>query len=207
MPDQTPLEYMRSLVRIDLQDPWGPDAKWTDQDIDRAIQRAVEEYSFYLPIQDRTEVPTVAGQDWIDASIFQSAIRIYRIEFPINRRPRRFQPFRVFAGRIYLTGDDTGNGQNCAVEWGRPHTITHTYNSVPVQHYNIIALGAAALCVLSESQSKGYWQAAPDEDQSQIYIDWGNLMVKQFRAELRRLTRQVRNQRVISGEIYYKEGA
>jgi len=205
----TPIEEMRALVRIDLKDPWyeGRVPKWFDEELDRAIQRAVEEYSQFVPLPQKTTLATTSGRDYVDIGALTSRVRVYRVEFPIGQKPRRYQPFRVFMDQLIFTGDDVGNGSDCAIEWGKVHTINASVNTVDPQHHHTIALGAAAYAVLSESQSKGYWQAPPVEGESETYIDWGNLMVRQFRAELARIARHVRAQRVFTGEIYYKEGA
>jgi len=205
----TPIEEMRALVRIDLKDPWveGRVPKWFDEEIDRAIQRAVEEYSQFVPRLQKDAIDTVSGQDYVDIATLTSRVRVFRVEFPVGCIPRRYQPFRIYMNHLIFTGDDVGNGQPCHIEWGKVHTIDSTINTVDPQHHHTIALGAAAYAVLSESQSKGYWQAPPVEGESETYIDWGNLMIKQFRAELARIARRLRAQRVFTGEIYYKEGA
>jgi len=207
----TPIEDMRALVRLDLKDPYVPGQptppRWLDEEIDRAIQRAVEEYSQFVPRYQKDALNTVSGQDYVDIATLTDRVKVFRVEFPISCVPRRYQPFRVYMDHLIFMGDDVGNGNQCHVDWGKIHTIDASVNTVDAQHHHTIALGAAALAVLSESQFRGYWQTPPPETGEASYIDWGTLMIKQFRSELARLARRIRAQRVISSEIYYKEGA
>ena len=44
------LTDMRTRVRQDLQDTDSANYRWTDDEVDGAIQRAVREFSFLLPV-------------------------------------------------------------------------------------------------------------------------------------------------------------
>jgi hypothetical protein len=44
------LTEMRALVRADLQDTDSQNYRWTDDEVDSAIDRVVMEYSLFMPL-------------------------------------------------------------------------------------------------------------------------------------------------------------
>ncbi|MEW6141971.1 MAG: hypothetical protein AB1597_02295 [Chloroflexota bacterium] len=203
----TPIEDMRALVRRDLKDENPSAYRWTDDEVDRAIGRAVLEYSQYVPRYQKDALNTVSGQDYVDIATLTNRVRVYRVEFPIGNVPRSHQPFRVYMNHLIFMGDDVGNGNQCHVEWGKVHTIDASVNTVDAQHYHTIALGAAAYAVLAISQYTIDRSNIGGEDVDMDYLDWGNAMLNRFHKELARIARRLGDKRMISGEIYYKEGA
>jgi hypothetical protein len=203
----TPLSDFRALVRRDLKDENPATYRWTDDEVDRAIQRAVLEYSQFIPRYQKDTVATVSAQDYIDISTLSNRVKVYKVEFPVGQFPRKYQPFRVWMNHLIFMGDDKGTGGNCYVEWGKVHSLDVTTNSVDAQHQHTVALGAAAYAVLNESQYQVNRTPVGGTDVDMDYLDWGNAMLKRFHAELYRIKRNMGAQRMISDEIYYKEGA
>jgi hypothetical protein len=56
------LSDVESAVRLDLFDPVGGNMRWTNADLDRAIDRAVVRYSEYCPNVFYADMPAQAGQ-------------------------------------------------------------------------------------------------------------------------------------------------
>ena len=52
------LVEMRARVREDLQDTDSQNYRWTDDEVDGAVLRAVDEYSIHAPIQQQTDIAT-----------------------------------------------------------------------------------------------------------------------------------------------------
>ena len=55
------LTTFRAALRLDLNDPVGTSARWTDADLDRAISRAVSAYAEILPRVQSVVLTTTAG--------------------------------------------------------------------------------------------------------------------------------------------------
>ena len=62
------LEEMRANVRRDLKDEDDSNYRWTDDEVDRAIARAVKEFSQYCPREMKSTLATVDSSIELDIS-------------------------------------------------------------------------------------------------------------------------------------------
>ena len=62
------LTEMRARVREDLQDTDSQNYRWTDDEVDGAIDRVVMEYSLHAPIEQQTDIATTDGDTELDIS-------------------------------------------------------------------------------------------------------------------------------------------
>ena len=182
------LSDMRTLVRRDLKDEDASNYRWQDNEIDRAIGRAVAELSRYVPREMKSTIATVDGSREIDISSLTDRVSVDKIEFPAGEHPRQFQRFTVYADTLTLIGNVEGDGNNCYVYWGKVHTLAAT-STIPSHLEDILALGAAAYAVLAQTQYRtdtaGFGGDKADTD----YQSWGSAMLKQFTSQLKRFGR------------------
>ena len=182
------LSDMRTLVRRDLKDEDASNYRWQDNEIDRAIGRAVAELSRYCPREMKSTIATVDGSRQIDISSLTDRVSVDKIEFPAGEHPRQFQRFTVYADTLTLIGNVEGDGNNCYVYWGKVHTLAAT-STIPSHLEDILALGAAAYAVLAQTQYRtdtaGFGGDKADTD----YQSWGSAMLKQFTSQLKRFGR------------------
>ena len=78
------LVEMRARVREDLQDTDAANYRWTDDEIDGAIDRVVNEYSLAAPIEQQDDLPTTEGDTELDISTLTGIVRVESVEFPIG---------------------------------------------------------------------------------------------------------------------------
>ncbi len=179
------LSQMRALVRRDLKDEDSNNYRWTDGEIDRAIQRAVAEFSRYVPREMSTGVQTQPDSRELDISALSPRIRIERVEFPQGRSPKSYRRFAIFRDTLTLLGDVSGDGTDARVFWLAPHILDSQTSTIPPQFEDVVALGAAAYAVLSIAQyvteTAGIGGAQADAD----YLRWGQDMLDRFRRSLR----------------------
>ena len=182
------LTTMRTLVRRDLKDEDNSNYRWQDNEIERAIARAVAELSRYVPREMKSTIATVDGSREIDISSLTDRVSVDKIEFPAGEHPRQFQRFTVYADTLTLIGNVEGDGNNCYVYWGKVHTLAAT-STIPSHLEDILALGAAAYAVLAQTQYRtdtaGFGGDKADTD----YQSWGAAMLKQFTSQLKRFGR------------------
>jgi len=184
------LNNMRALVRCDLKDEDSSNYRWQDNEIDRAIQRAVAELSRQLPREMKSVVSTVNGSRDIDISALADRVTVDRVEFPAGEIPRRFQRFVVYANSITLTGDAGGNGDNCNIYWSKLHTLDNNTSTIPGYLEDVLALGAAAYAVLAQAQYRTDIAGIGGERADSDYQSWGEAMLKEFKSRLRRFGRE-----------------
>jgi len=183
------LSDMRTLVRRDLKDEDNSNYRWQDNEIDRAIGRAVAELSRYVPREMKATIATTAGSREIALTTLTDRVSIDRVEFPVAETPRSFQRFTVYSETITLIGGVQGNGANCYIYWGKVHTLDGSTSTIPSYLEDVLALGAAAYAVLSHTQYRTDTAGFGGERADTDYQSWGTVMLKEFKSQLKRFGR------------------
>ena len=115
------LTEMRARVREDLQDTDSQNYRWTDDEVDGAIERIVMEYSLHTPIEQQDDIATTDGDTELDISSLTGLLKIESVEFPIGQAPKYLQRTEYWAGHLYM--EDEGNGNDARVKWLKRHTL------------------------------------------------------------------------------------
>jgi hypothetical protein len=143
------LTEMRTRVREDLQDTDSENYRWTNDEVDGAIDRVVTEYSMYAPIQQQDDIATTDGDTELDTSSLSELLKIESVEFPTGKTPKYMQHFEHWAGKLYM--QDKGDGSNARVRWLKKHTLTAESTTIPTEHDEVIVLGATGYLAMSAS--------------------------------------------------------
>ena len=115
---------MRTRTREDLQDTDAANYRWTNDEIDGAIERVLEEFSLKAPIEKQDDVATTADSREITITSLSDLLEVESVEFPLDYKPKCFQRFEFYASKLYM--DDEGNGNDARVRWAKRHTIYST---------------------------------------------------------------------------------
>ena len=141
------LTEMRARVREDLQDTDSENYRWTDDEVDGAIDRVVTEYSLHAPIEQQDDIATTDGDTELDISSLTGLLKIESVEFPIGQAPKYLQRTEYWAGHLYM--EDEGDGEDARVRWLKKHTLTAEFTTIPAEHEEIIVLGATGYLAMS----------------------------------------------------------
>ena len=179
----TTLISLRALVRRDLKDEDAANYRWTDAEIDRAIDKALSDYSLRCPLQELTELATVINSTNVDISTLTDLIDITRVEHPITTPPYPSHTFSFWKNKLLFLDGHVGDGTNCYVYWLKRHTLGAT-SSIPTAHETVIAIGAAAyaLSSLAQYQTDKANTGGPKVDND--YSAWAKEMFTRFDKEL-----------------------
>ncbi len=183
------LTAMRTLVRRDLKDEDSANYRWQDNEIERALARALAELSRYVPREVKSTIATTDGSREIAISSLTDRVSVDRVEFPVGETPRSFQRFVVYSDTITLTADVEGDGKNCYVYWGKLHTLDGSTSTIPSYLEDVLALGAAAYAVLAQAQYRSDTAGFGGERADTDYQSWGRSMLKEFKDALKRFGR------------------
>jgi len=189
------LATMRARVREDVQDEDDANYRWTNDQVDGAIERAVREFSIVYPIQQQDDIATVESSRDIHISSLSGLIRMESVEFPIGQNPSCYQKFRIWQDTLQM--DDEGDGSDARVRWYKEHTLDAESSTIPSQFEEIIVLGAtgylatsASVYTVDKATIAGKWATIN-------FLKWGKERLDRYEKKLKAL-----KSRVITREFY-----
>ena len=153
--DDETLTTMRTLVRRDLKDEDSSNYRWQDNEIERAIARALSSCPGYVPREMKSTMATTDGSRDIDISTLTDRVSVDRVEFPIRFRkdPEAVPAVYRLSGHHHPDRRHRGRRRRTAMSIGA-RFIPWTAAPVPSPTYleDVLALGAAAYAVLAQAQ-------------------------------------------------------
>ncbi|GAJ15464.1 unnamed protein product [marine sediment metagenome] len=186
------LAEMRAIVRRDLHDEDDTNYRWTNDELDRHIAHAVKDFSEAVPYEQKAIKATTSGSREIDISTLADRIVIEAVEYPVNKFPRKYQRYSLWADTLTLLGDEVPDGSNAHIYYGKLHTIDAEGSSIPTKHEDLVATGACgyaavewAVYAINRVNIGGLM--TPKE-----FLTWGKEKLRYFKAELKRLGRRNR---------------
>ncbi len=186
------LTDMRAIVRRDLHDEDSDNYRWTDNEVNRHIAHAVQELSEYIPYEQKATKATTSGSRDLDISTITNRIMVEAIEYPIDKFPKKYQPFALWADTLTILGDEVPDGSNAYIYYGKLHTLDAATSTIPTRFEDLIATGAGGYAAVewainATNRVNVGGTATPRE-----FLDWGNQRLKHFQQELKRLGRRNR---------------
>jgi hypothetical protein len=184
------LTEMRARVREDLQDTDSQNYRWTDDEVDGAIERVVMEYSLHAPIEQQDDITTTDGDTELDISSLTGLLEIESVEFPIGQSPKYLQRTEYWAGKLYM--EDEGDGEDARVRWLKKHTLTAESTTIPAEHEEIIVLGATGYLAMSASAYTVDRSSIAGRHATINYKAWGKERLDRYDKKLKAIARTSR---------------
>lgn len=194
------LTEMRARVREDLQDTDSQNYRWSDDEVDGAIDRVVMDYSLHAPIEQQDDIATTDGDTELDISSLTGLLKIESVEFPIGYKPKYFQRIEYWAGQLDM--EDEGNGNDARVRWLKKHTLTAESTTIPTEHEEIIVLGATGYLAMSASAYTVDRASIAGRHAAINYKAWGKERLSRYDKKLKAVSR---SSKVISKELYTED--
>jgi hypothetical protein len=194
------LTEMRARVREDLQDTDSENYRWTDDEVDGAIDRVVTEYSLHAPIEQQDDIATTDGDTELDISSLSGLLGIESVEFPIGQSPKYLQKTEYWAGHLYM--EDEGDGNDARVRWLKKHALTAESTTIPAEHEEIIVLGATGYLAMSASAYTVDRASIAGRHATINYKAWGKDRLARYDRKLKAIAR---TSKVIPHELYTEE--
>lgn len=192
------LTEMRARVREDLQDTDAANYRWTDDEVDGAIERVVREFSLAYPLQQQDDIATEDGTAILDISSLTKRLKVYSVEFPIGQHPPYLQKFTQWMDELYM--EDVGNGNDARVKWGMQHTLDAESSTIPEQHEELIVLGATGYLATSASVYTVDRATIAGRHATINFGKWGKERLARYEKKLKAIT-----SRVTTKELYSEE--
>ena len=188
---------MRARVREDLQDTDASNYRWTDDEVDGAIDRVVMEYSLHAPIEQQADIATTDGDTELDIPTLTDLLKIESVEFPLGQTPKYYQRTDYWAGHLYM--EDEGDGENARVRWLKKHTLAAGSTTIPTEHEEIIVLGATGYLAMSASAYTVDRASIAGRHATINFKAWGRERLDRYDEKLKAISR---GSKVVSRELY-----
>ena len=188
---------MRARVREDLQDTDASNYRWTDDEVDGAIDRVVMEYSLHAPIEQQADIATTDGDTELDIPTLTDLLKIESVEFPLGQTPKYYQRTDYWAGHLYM--EDEGDGENARVRWLKKHTLAAGSTTIPTEHEEIIVLGATGYLAMSASAYTVDRASIAGRHATINFKSWGRERLDRYDKKLKAISR---TSKIVSRELY-----
>ena len=186
------LAEMRAIVRRDLKDEDAANYRWSDDELDRHIAHTIKEFSEAIPLEQKAAKATTAGSRELDISTITKRIMIQAIEYPVDRFPKIYQLFSLWADTITLLGDEVPDGGDAYIYYGKLHTLDATSSTIPSHLEDLIAIGACGYAAVEWAAFAINRVNVGGTITADEFLNWGREKLSYFRNELRRLGRRNR---------------
>jgi hypothetical protein len=181
------LTEMKAIVRRDLHDEDSQNYRWTDDELERHIARAVKEFSGAFPYEQKAINSTTAGSRDIDVSTITERVSVEAVEYPAGNYPAIYQRFSLWGDILTLLSDEVPDGSDVYIYYGKLHTLDSSTSTIPKVNEDLVAAGACgfaavewAIYAINRINTGGV--NTPEE-----FLTWGRKKLSYFRRELRRL--------------------
>lgn len=187
----TYLSDLRNQMRKDLHDEDDDNYRWTDDALDRHIERALAEFSATSPRTATTTISAVAGvreYSLTATDLNNRPAAVQAVEWPYVAAapayPPCFTPFRVFANYLYLLATDAPAAGDVLRVWSSlPHVLSESVKTLAPDDEPVLALGAAAYAAL-ERETYASERITVSGRTAEEYRAWGERALQRFLAIL-----------------------
>ncbi len=186
------LSEMRTILRRDLHDEDSQNYRWSDDELDRHISRAVKELSEAVPSEQKAIQATSAGSMDIDVSAIADRVMLQAVEYPAGRFPKIYQRFSLWGDTLTLLGEDVPDGSNAYIYYGKLHILNAVGSTVPAVYEDMVSTGAAGYAAVEWAAFSINRVNTSGEATPKQFLDWGQERLNYFKQELKRLGRRNR---------------
>ena len=181
------LLQMRLLVRRDLHDEDAVSYRWTDDEIDRHIARAVKEMSVASPLEAKAAFSTTAGSREVSIASLSDRVTLEAVEYPVGQYPPSYAPFSLWGDTLTLLVDSTPFAvEDLNVFYGKLHTLDENGSTIPTRLEDVVATGAAGYAALEWASFATNRVNIGGDDTWRDYLVWGQQRLAAFHAALSR---------------------
>ena len=148
----TTLADIRTRVRQDLHDTDAANYRWTDAELDRHIQRALDETSRSIPVEKTATLDTTPASRDLSLVSLSGLIEIEAVEHPLGQFPPSYVQFSLWSGTLSLLLEEApASALPVTIYYTAQHTLDGSGTTLAGFQEDIVATGASAYAVLESS--------------------------------------------------------
>jgi len=181
------LSTMRSLMRRDLHDQDSGSYRWSDDELNRHIDRAVREASLASPLDAKAVLNTMAGNRDVPLDSLEDRLVVEAVEYPTDLYPPAYVPFSVWGDTLTLLVDSAPvSVMDVSIHYGKLHTLDEDGSTLPASLEDVVATGAEGYAALEWASFATNRVNAGGTDTWRDYLVWGEQRLASFTAALAR---------------------
>jgi hypothetical protein len=197
------INEMKTIVRRGLHDEDIGGMRWSDAEIERHIDHAVNDFSEAVPDEAQITFATTAGLRRVDLSVIADRVYLETVEYPVGRFPPQLQAFSLWKDELTLLGGEVPDGSDISIYYGRKHALDLAGTSIPPRFYDLVAEGAAGYAAVQWALYAVNRTNTGGTETPQRIQDWGKARLELFYSRLKTFHR---NNRVRANTLYRPVG-
>ncbi|MQA00457.1 MAG: hypothetical protein GEU80_14200 [Dehalococcoidia bacterium] len=193
------LPTMRTRVRRDLRDEDAANERWSDDTLDRHIDRAVRELSLATPREAVTTLAAPGGTRDLDIAALTDRVSIEAVEYPPGQYPPSHVTFSAWSDTLsLLIPQEPAAAEQVTVRYTQLHTLDGEGTTVPDRLHDLVATGAGGYAAIEWASFATNRVNVGGDDAWQHYHTWGQERLAAFAKALAKhgRDRQVRSRRL-----------
>ena len=140
----TTIDAVRARLRVDLDDLDPTAYRWTDAELERHLNHALNRMSYEMPRELSSTLTTTTGSRDVWLIALETRIRVSRVEFPAGNYPPTYVRFALWGDRLTLLVDNPPTGEDLIVYWLAAHVLDQSRSSLDGPLIDVLLDGAAA---------------------------------------------------------------
>jgi hypothetical protein len=185
------LPQMRARLRTDLHDEDAANYRWTDNELDRHIQRTVREFSLALPLEAKAALTTTPDSRDVSIGSLTDLVAVEAVEYPTDKYPPSYVRYSVWLSTLTLLMDAAPLAADPVnVYYTKLHTIDTSSSTVPARFEDVIAGGAAGYAAVEWASFATNRVNAGGQDVWREYLAWGQERLAEFQSAVAQFGRQ-----------------
>jgi len=178
----TTLTTIRTRVRQDLRDTDAANYRWTDSELDRHIQRALDETSRFIPREASATLNATAGSRDLSLASLSGLIEVEAVEYPLGQFPPSYAQFSQWGATLSLLVDSApASALPVTISYTAQHTLDGSGTTLTGVQEDIVATGASAFAVLGLSAAAIDRLNTGGSDVSAQFLAWARAREIAFR--------------------------
>ncbi|MCY4575086.1 MAG: hypothetical protein OXC55_00545 [Chloroflexi bacterium] len=185
------LGQVRERVRRDLHDEDANSYRWTDDVLNRHIERALAKVSKVAPHEKTVSRGLTDGSREVSVADLTDRVVVEAVEYPVGRHPPSRVRFNQWGDTLLLNLPGEPNaGESVTVYYGALHRLTDSASTLPEALEELVITGAAAYAALEWAAYAVNRLNVGGQDVWRQYLTWAEERMADFELQLARIGRR-----------------
>ncbi len=178
---------MRGRLRQDLHDEDASAYRWSDEELDRHIERSVREFSLAIPLEASAALTATPGSRDLSIASLTGLVAIEAVEYPTEDYPPTLARYSVWEDTLTLLVDSPpADAADVVVYYTKLHTLDGSSSTIPPRFEDVVAAGAAGYAALEWASFATNRINAGGNDVWREYLAWGRERLTEFQRAIAR---------------------